>query len=265
MSSITVSTLKKMKQAGEKITCLTAYDYSFGAMLDRNGVELILVGDSLGMVMQGHKTPVPVSLDDCIYHTKCVTRGVENALIMGDLPFGSYQVSKEQALESAVRLMQEGGAQVIKYEGGEHMVEVTDYLTTRGIAICGHIGLTPQSVNQLGGFKVQGRGDAGERLLQEAIQLEQAGASLLILEAIPATLAQRISESITIPTIGIGAGAACDGQVLVLQDMLGLYPDKSPKFSKNFMLQADSIDEAIRQYVAEVKNGEFPSKEHAFS
>ena len=145
------------------------------------------------------------------------------------------------------------------------MVEVTDYLTTRGIAICGHIGLTPQSVNQLGGFKVQGRGDAGERLLQEAIQLEQAGASLLILEAIPASLAQRIAESIAIPTIGIGAGAACDGQVLVLQDMLGLYPDKSPKFSKNFMLQADSIDEAIRQYVAEVKNGDFPSQEHAFS
>lgn len=265
MSGVTVNTLKQMKQNGEKITCLTAYDYSFGAMLDNNGVDLILVGDSLGMVMQGHSTPVPVTLDDCIYHTKCVSRGVERALVMGDLPFGSYQISKEQALESAVRLMQEGGAQVIKYEGGAHMVEVTEFLTTRGIAVCGHIGLTPQSVNQLGGFKVQGRGDAGERLLQEAIQLENAGVSMLILEAIPAPLAERISQAIEIPTIGIGAGEACDGQVLVLQDMLGLYPDKSPKFSKNFMLQADSIDGAIRAFVEEVKMSKFPTTEHAFS
>ena len=264
MSTVTVNTLKKMKQDGEKITCLTAYDYSFGAMLDNNGVDLILVGDSLGMVMQGHSTPVPVSLEDCIYHTKCVTRGVERALVMGDLPFGSYQVSKEQALESAVRLMQEGGAQVIKYEGGEHMVEVTEFLTTRGIAVCGHIGLTPQSVNQLGGFRVQGRGDAGEQLVQEAIQLEDAGVSMLILEAIPAPLAEKISQAIQIPTIGIGAGAACDGQVLVLQDMLGLYPNKSPKFSKNFMLQANSIDEAIRAFVEEVKTMKFPTAEHAF-
>ena len=265
MSGVTVNTLKQMKQNGEKITCLTAYDYSFGAMLDNNGVDLILVGDSLGMVMQGHSTPVPVTLDDCIYHTKCVSRGVGRALVMGDLPFGSYQISKEQALESAVRLMQEGGAQIIKYEGGAHMVEVTKFLTTRGIAVCGHIGLTPQSVNQLGGFKVQGRGDAGERLLQEAIQLENAGVSMLILEAIPAPLAERISQAIEIPTIGIGAGEACDGQVLVLQDMLGLYPDKSPKFSKNFMLQADSIDGAIRAFVEEVKMSKFPTTEHAFS
>jgi len=264
MSAVTVNTLKKMKKEGEKITCLTAYDYSFGAMLDNNGVDLILVGDSLGMVMQGHSTPVPVTLDDCIYHTKCVTRGVERALVMGDLPFGSYQVSKEQALESAVRLMQEGGAQVIKYEGGAHMVEVTEFLTTRGIAVCGHIGLTPQSVNQLGGFRVQGRGEAGEQLVQEAIQLEDAGVSMLILEAIPAPLAEKISQAISIPTIGIGAGAACDGQVLVLQDMLGLYPDKSPKFSKNFMLQSDSIDEAIRSFVEEVKTVKFPTPEHAF-
>ncbi len=264
MSSITVTTLKNMKQAGEKITCLTAYDYSFAALLDRNGVELILVGDSLGMVMQGHNTPVPVTLDDCIYHTQCVVRGVNNAMVIGDLPFGSYQVSKEQALQSAVRLMQEGGAQLIKYEGGQHMVEVTEYLTTRGIAICGHIGLTPQSVNQLGGFKVQGRGDNAERLLQEAVALEQAGVSLLILEAIPASLAQSISESISIPTIGIGAGADCDGQVLVLQDMLGIYPDKSPKFSKNFMAQADSIDAAVSAYVNEVKQGQFPQEKHAF-
>ena len=265
MSVVTVNTLKKMKHDGEKITCLTAYDYSFGVMLDNNGVDLILVGDSLGMVMQGHSTPVPVTIDDCIYHTKCVSRGVERALVMGDLPFGSYQVSKEQALESAVRLMQEGGAQVIKYEGGAHMVEVTEFLTTRGIAVCGHIGLTPQSVNQLGGFRVQGRGDAGEKLVQEAIQLEDAGVSMLILEAIPASLAEKISQAIEIPTIGIGAGKACDGQVLVLQDMLGLYPNKSPKFSKNFMLQANSIDGAIRAFVEEVKMSKFPTMEHAFS
>lgn len=265
MNPITVATLKKQKQASEKIACLTAYDYSFSALLDRNAVEVILVGDSLGMVMQGHDTPVPVTLDDCIYHTKCVTRGAKQAMVIGDLPFGSYQLSKEQALASSVRLMQEGGAHLIKYEGGEHMVEVTDFLTTRGIAVCGHIGLTPQSVNQFGGFKVQGRGDAAERLLNEAIALEQAGVGLLVLEAIPAKLAKKITETISIPTIGIGAGVDCDGQILVLQDMLGIYPDGSPKFAKNFMQEADSIDEAIANYVAAVKQGSFPAKQHAFS
>lgn len=265
MQPVTVNTLQKMKQQGEKIACLTAYDYSFGAMLDRNGVDVILIGDSLGMVIQGHSTPVPVSLDDCIYHTQCVARGAKRALIMGDLPFGSYQESKEQALRSAVRLMQEGGAQIIKYEGGEHMADVTHYLTTRGIAVCGHIGLTPQSVHQLGGFKVQGRGEQGEKLLQEAKELEQAGASMLILEAIPAALATQVTDSLTIPTIGIGAGAQCDGQVLVLQDMLGIYPDKSPKFCRNFMQGSSSIDEAIDHYVTAVKNGEFPTDAHSFS
>lgn len=265
MNLTTVASLREKKQQGEKIACLTAYDYSFGALLDQNGVDVILVGDSLGMVMQGYDTPVPVTLEDCIYHSKCVSRGVKNALLIGDLPFGSYQTNKEQALQSSVRLMQEGGAQVIKYEGGAHMVEVTDFLTTRGIAICGHIGLTPQSVNQFGGFKVQGRGDAAKRLLDEAICLEQAGASMLILEAIPAKLAMQITAAITIPTIGIGAGSDCDGQILVLQDMLGIYPDASPKFSKNFMQEARSIDSAITNYVQEVKSGVFPEKKHAFS
>jgi len=265
MNPITVATLKKQKANAEKITCLTAYDYSFAALADRNGVEAILVGDSLGMVIQGHDTPVPVSLEDCIYHTKCVTRGAKNAMVIGDLPFGSYQVSKEQALQSSVRLMQEGGAHLIKYEGGEHMVEVTDFLTTRGIAVCGHIGLTPQSVNQFGGFKVQGRGDAGDKLLDEAVSLEQAGVGLLVLEAIPAALAKRITDAISIPTIGIGAGVDCDGQILVLQDMLGIYPDASPKFAKNFMQGASSIDEAVANYVSEVKNGTFPTEKHAFS
>ncbi|MGH1428150.1 MAG: 3-methyl-2-oxobutanoate hydroxymethyltransferase [Arenicella sp.] len=265
MNSVTVATLRKQKETGDKITCLTAYDYSFGALLDRNGVDMVLVGDSLGMVMQGHSTPVPVSIEDCIYHTKCVSRGVNNAMIIGDLPFGSYQVSKEQALQNSVRLMQEGGAQIIKYEGGEHMVEVTDFLTTRGIAVCGHIGLTPQSVNQFGGFKVQGRGDAGQRLLDEAISLEQAGVSLLILEAIPAELAAKITSALSIPTIGIGAGPQCDGQVLVLQDMLGIYPGGSPKFSKNYMQSANSIDDAVANFVKEVKSGAFPEAKHSFS
>jgi 3-methyl-2-oxobutanoate hydroxymethyltransferase len=265
MNLTTVATLRKKKQENEKIACLTAYDYSFGALLDRNGVDAVLVGDSLGMVIQGHDTPVPVSLDDCIYHTKCVSRGVKNAMVIGDLPFGSYQVSKEQALQSSVRLMQEGGAQIIKYEGGAHMVEVTDFLTTRGIAVCGHIGLTPQSVNQFGGFKVQGRGDAAKQLLDEAISLEQAGVSMLILEAIPALLAEKITAAISIPTIGIGAGIECDGQILVLQDMLGIYPDASPKFSKNFMQGANSIDDAVARYVKEVKAGSFPEQRHTFS
>ncbi len=265
MNSVTVATLKQQKLAGEKIACLTAYDYSFGALLDRNGIDVILVGDSLGMVMQGHDTPVPVTLEDCIYHTKCVSRGVQNAMVIGDLPFGSYQVSKEQALRNSVRLMQEGGAQIIKYEGGQHMVEVTDFLTTRGVAVCGHIGLTPQSVNQFGGFKVQGRGDAGQCLLDEAISLEQAGVSLLILEAIPLDLAEKVTQSLSIPTIGIGAGIECDGQILVLQDMLGIYPDASPKFSKNFMEGASSIDAAVANYVQAVKKGYFPEKQHSFS
>jgi len=185
-------------------------------------------------------------------------------MVIGDLPFGSYQVSKEQALKNSVRLMQEGGAQIIKYEGGEHMVEVTDFLTTRGIAVCGHIGLTPQSVNQFGGFKVQGRGEAGQRLIDEAISLEQAGVSLLILEAIPANLAEKITKSLTIPTIGIGAGIHCDGQILVLQDMLGIYPAGSPKFSKNFMQGASSIDQAVASYVQAVKSGSFPEDVHSF-
>lgn len=265
MNLTTVATLRKQKENAEKIACLTAYDYSFAAVLDRNGVDVILVGDSLGMVIQGHDTPVPVTIEDCIYHTKCVTRGVKNAMVIGDLPFGSYQLSKEQALQNSVRLMQEGGAQLIKYEGGQHMVEVTDFLTTRGIAVCGHIGLTPQSVNQFGGFKVQGRGDAGQQLLDEAMSLEQAGVSLLILEAIPQSLAAKITKALSIPTIGIGAGVECDGQILVLQDMLGIYPAGSPKFSKNFMQGAESIDEAIACYVQAVKDSVFPEEKHSFS
>lgn len=261
--SVTVTTLKNMKSAGEKITWLTAYDYSFANLLDRSGVDAILVGDSLGMVMQGHETPVPVTIEDSIYHTQCVARGSVNTMIVGDLPFGSYQLSKEQAYENAVKLMQ-AGAHTIKLEGGELQVETIKFLAERGIAVCAHIGLTPQSVHQLGGFKIQGRGSAAKQLLEDAIGVEQAGAFAVVLEAIPQSLAADISERLSIPTIGIGAGPSCDGQVLVLQDMLGIYPKKSPKFSKNYMTGADTIKAAIENYVNEVKSGEFPTKAHSF-
>lgn len=261
--AVTVTTFSKMKAAGDKITWLTAYDFSFAALMDRAGVDAILVGDSLGMVMQGHSTPIPVTIEDCAYHTRCVANGVENAMIIGDMPFGSYQVSKEQAYENAVRLMQ-AGAHVIKLEGGELQVETIRFLTQRGIAVCAHIGLTPQSVHQLGGFKVQGRGDQAERLLEDAIAVEAAGACAVVLEAVPQSLAKRVTKELSIATIGIGAGVDCDGQVLVLQDMLGIYPKPSPKFSKNFMKEADSIDQAVKNYITEVKEGIFPSQQHSF-
>lgn len=262
--SVTVTTLKNMKDAGDKITWLTAYDYSFANLVDAAGVDAILVGDSLGMVIQGHETPVPVTIEDSVYHTKCVARGAPNSMIVGDLPFGSYQVSKEQAYENAVKLMQ-AGAHTIKLEGGELQVETIKFLVERGIAVCAHIGLTPQSVHQLGGFKIQGRGAAAKQLLEDAIGVEQAGAFGVVLEAIPQTLAAEITDRLSIPTIGIGAGPSCDGQVLVLQDMLGIYPKKSPKFSKNYMDGAETIKGAIEGYVREVKNGQFPSPEHSFN
>ncbi|MBX2848083.1 MAG: 3-methyl-2-oxobutanoate hydroxymethyltransferase [Acidiferrobacterales bacterium] len=262
--AVTITTLKKMKSEGDRITWLTAYDYSFAALIDNAGVDAILVGDSLGMVMQGHDTPVPVTIEDAVYHTKCVARGVKNAMIVGDLPFGSYQVSKEQAYQNAVLLMQ-AGAHVIKLEGGELQVETIRFLAERGIAVVAHIGLTPQSVHALGGFKVQGRGDAAQGLIDDAVAVEKAGACAVVLEAVPKTLAASITQKVGIPTIGIGAGLDCDGQVLVLQDMIGIYPKKSPKFCKNFMQSADSISAAIEQYVSEVKSGEFPADEHSFS
>ncbi|MFT7525786.1 MAG: 3-methyl-2-oxobutanoate hydroxymethyltransferase [Arenicella sp.] len=261
--SVNVNTLKKMKRSGDKITWLTAYDYSFAALVDQAGVDAILVGDSLGMVIQGHATPIPVTMRDSIYHTQCVARGANNAMIVGDLPFGSYQLSKEQAYQNAVHLMQ-AGAHVIKLEGDALQVETIRFLSERGIAVCAHIGLTPQSVHKLGGFKVQGRGVAAQQLLDNALGVEHAGAFAVVLEAVPQSLAKTITEKISIPTIGIGAGPDCDGQVLVLQDMIGIYPKPSPKFSKDFMHGADSIAMAIQRYVSEVKSGEFPAQEHCF-
>jgi len=262
--AVTVNTFKKMKTEGDKITWLTAYDYSFASLIDNAGVDAILVGDSLGMVMQGHDTPVPVTIDDCVYHTQCVARGVSNAMIVGDLPFGSYQVSKGQAYENAVKLMQ-AGAHVVKLEGGELQIETIKFLTERGIAVCAHVGLTPQSVHALGGFKVQGRGDTAQQLIDDAIGVEQAGACAVVLEAVPKSLAAEITDKLTIPSIGIGAGKECDGQVLVLQDMIGIYPKRSPKFCKNFMQGASSISGAVEAYVKEVKAGTFPAAAHAFS
>lgn len=265
MKPVTVATLREMKRAGERIAALTAYDFSFATLLDRAGVDLVMVGDSLGMVIQGHGTTLPVTLDHMVYHSRCVARAIRRALLVVDMPFLSYQVSREEALRNAGRLMQEGGAHVVKLEGGAEMAETVRFLTERGIPVCAHIGLTPQSVHQLGGYRVQGRDEqAAARLRADAQTLAQAGASLIVLEAIPASLAETITGELAIPTIGIGAGPGCDGQILVLHDMLGLYPRPTPKFAKNFMEGAGSAEQAIKRYVAAVKDGTFPGPEHCY-
>ncbi len=265
MKPVTITTLASMKQAGEKITCLTAYDYSFAHLLDSAGIDTIIVGDSVGMVCQGHETTLPVTISDMVYHTRCVASGCQRTLIVADMPFLSYEVSPEQTFTNAGRLMKEGCAHVVKIEGGCTMAGTVRFLTERGIPVCGHLGLTPQSVHQLGGFRVQGRDNAAaERLRNDAHDLQEAGASILVLEAIPSELAKDVSAELTIPTIGIGAGPDCDGQVLVLQDMLGIYPRRSPKFSKNFMEGNGSIQAAVEAFIAAVREQEFPSPEHSF-
>lgn len=265
MKPVTLATIREMKRRGEKITCLTAYDYSFASLLDTAGIDMIMVGDSLGMVMQGHDSTLPVSVADMVYHARCVSRGTKRALIIVDLPFMSYQQSPAHAFASAGRLMQKGGAQVVKLEGGEPMAETVRFLVERGVPVCAHLGLTPQSVHQLGGYRVQGReAIAAEKIRRDAKVLQEAGASLLVLEAVPSELAKAISSDLEIPTIGIGAGPDCDGQVLVLQDMLGIYPRPSPKFSKNFMQGAASVGDAVKAYIAAVKSGAFPGPEHSF-
>ncbi len=260
----TLSTLQKMAGAGEKIAALTCYDASFATLLENAGVDVLLVGDSLGMVLQGEETTLPVSMDDMVYHTRCVARGAKQAFIVADLPFGSYQQSPQQALANAARLMA-AGAHMVKLEGGAAMAETVAFLVERGIPVCGHVGLTPQSVHQLGGYRVQGKTDeAAQRLLRDAEALQQAGAGLLVLEAIPAGLARQVTAELAIPTIGIGAGPDCSGQVLVLYDMLGIYPGKPPKFARNFLDGGGSVQAAAAQYVQAVKNGEFPAAEHGF-
>jgi 3-methyl-2-oxobutanoate hydroxymethyltransferase len=262
---VTLTTIREMKRRGEKITCLTAYDYSFASLLENAGIDMIMVGDSLGMVMQGHDSTLPVSVADMVYHARCVARGAKRALIIVDLPFMSYQQSPAHAFASAGRLMQKGGAQVVKLEGGEPMAETVRFLVERGVPVCAHLGLTPQSVHQLGGYRVQGReAIAAEKICHDAKVLQEAGASLLVLEAVPSELAKMISSNLEIPTIGIGAGPDCDGQVLVLQDMLGIYPRPSPKFSKNFMQGAASVEAAVKSYIEAVKSSTFPGPEHSF-
>jgi len=262
---VTLTTIREMKRRGEKITCLTAYDYSFASLLENAGIDMIMVGDSLGMVMQGHDSTLPVSVADMVYHARCVARAAKRALIIVDLPFMSYQQSPAHAFASAGRLMQKGGAQVVKLEGGEPMAGTVRFLVERGVPVCAHLGLTPQSVHQLGGYRVQGReATAAEKIRRDAKVLQEAGASLLVLEAVPSELAKTISSDLEIPTIGIGAGPDCDGQVLVLQDMLGIYPRPSPKFSKNFMQGAASVEAAVKSYIAAVKSGAFPGPEHSF-
>jgi len=260
----TLSDLQAMRGKGEKIAVLTCYDASFATLLEANGIDMLLVGDSLGMVLQGHETTLPVSMDDMVYHTACVVRGSRQAFIMTDMPFGTSQVGPRETFAHAVQLM-EAGAQMVKLEGGAVMVDTIAFLTQRGIPVCAHIGLTPQSVHQLGGYRVQGKDSAdAQRMLQDAVALEQAGAGMLLLEAIPALLAEEITANVSIPTIGIGAGAGCSGQVLVLHDMLDIYPGKKPRFVKNYMQGATSIADAVAHYAAEVKSGAFPAAEHGF-
>jgi len=261
--AITLSTLKTMHGNDEKIAVLTCYDASFARVLDAAGVDVLLVGDSLGMVVQGHATTLPVKLAEMAYHTRCVAAGTERAFIVADLPFGSYQPSPERAFAAAARLMA-AGAHMVKLQGGAVMADTVAFLTRRGIPVCAHLGLLPQSVNQLGGYRVQGREDAAAaQLIADARALEAAGAGLIVLEMVPAALAKAVTGALTIPTIGIGAGADCSGQVLVLYDMLGLYP-RAPRFSKNFLAGSDGIEAAVRAYVAAVKDGSFPAAEHAF-
>ena len=260
----TLNTLRTMKQNGEKIAVLTCYDASFAALMEAAGVDVLLVGDSLGMVLQGHASTLPVSQQDMEYHTACVARGTKRAFIVADMPFGTYQETPQQAFANAARLMA-AGAHMVKLEGGQVMLDTVRFLTERGIPVCGHLGLLPQSVNQLGGYRVQGKGEEdGQRLREDALALQQAGAGMLVLEAIPAPLAKAVSAELAIPTIGIGAGPDCSGQVLVMHDMLGLYPGKTAKFVKNFLAGADSVPAALERYVREVKSGEFPAPEHCF-
>jgi 3-methyl-2-oxobutanoate hydroxymethyltransferase len=265
----TASALRARKASaghGERLVVVTAYDATFARLLDRAGADILLVGDSLGMVVQGHSTTLPVTLEHMIYHTQCVTRGRERAFVVADLSFMSFQVSPEQALISAGRLVQEGGAEAVKLEGGERVFEAVRRISQAGIPVMGHLGMTPQSVHAFGGFKVQARAEAEqERLIADARGLEQAGAFAMVLEAIPAVAAERVTAATSVPTIGIGAGAGCDGQVLVMQDLLGLIEDFQPRFVKRYAELGAATRAAVQAYAGEVRSGAFPSSEHTFS
>lgn len=261
---LTISKLLSMRAEGEKIAMLTAYDSTMSALLNRCGVETILIGDSLGNVIQGHSSTTPVTVEQVAYHTECVARANTHAFVIADLPFASYG-DPAQALDSAAELMR-AGADMVKLEGGDWQVDIIQYLVERSVPVCAHLGLLPQSVHILGGYKVQGKSkDSASLMLEQAIACEQAGAQMIVLEAIPSSLGKIITDSLSIPTIGIGAGADCSGQVLVLQDMLGISPGKPPKFVKNFLDGHASIEAAVKAYVREVKSGKFPGPEHGFA
>lgn len=261
--AVTVPALLAMRAAGEKIAMLTCYDASFAALMDRCAVDVLLVGDSLGNVCQGHTSTLPVTLDDIAYHTASVARGNKNALLIADMPFGTY-ATPESTFENAVRLMQ-AGAQMVKLEGGAWLADTVRFLTDRAIPVCAHLGLTPQSVHQFGGFKVQGKTTEGaDKLKADALALQAAGASILVLEAIPSALGKEVTELLSMPTIGIGAGVDCSGQVLVMHDMLGVFPGRKARFVKNFMDGQTSIEAAVRAYIAAVKDQSFPAAEHCF-
>lgn len=261
-----VTDLKNKKNNGQKITMLTGYDYSLASMIDAAGIDLILVGDSLGNVILGYEDTLPVTMEDMIHHTKAVVRGSKKAMVVGDMPFLSYHVTIEEAVRNAGRLIKEAGAQCVKLEGGQERVATIQAIINAQIPVMGHIGLTPQSVNQFGGFKVQGKDiETAQKLIEDARAIEKAGVFAMVLEGVPAELAKRVTAEVSVPTIGIGAGPHCDGQVLVINDMLGMFPGHVPKFVKQFAHLAPLIDEAIKAYIEEVNNGTFPAPEHCFT
>jgi 3-methyl-2-oxobutanoate hydroxymethyltransferase len=262
---VTISQIKAMKQKGEKISMLTAYDYTTAKIVDEAGIPMILVGDSLGMVVLGYDSTIPVTLEVMLHHTKAVVRGTKNALVVGDMPFMSYQINTEEAIRNAGRFLQETGCQAVKLEGGVTMADTVKKIVDRGIPVMGHLGLTPQSINQLGGYKIQGKTpEAAKRLLEDAIAIDKAGAFAVVLETVPSPLAALISKKISIPTIGIGAGVGCDGQVQVINDILGSYTDFVPKHAKQYAKIACIMADAISQYHNEVKSGKFPTEAQSF-
>lgn len=264
-AKFTAKSFQVAKEKQEKITMLTAYDYSMAQILDGAGIDAILVGDSVGMVVQGHDSTLPVTIDDMVYHCRCVSRGVQHALLVGDMPFLSYHISTEEAVRNAGRLVQEGCADAVKLEGGKDMAAVVRAIVRAQIPVMGHIGLTPQSVNVFGGFKVQGKEEARARtLIEDALALEEAGVFAIVLEAVPEELARLITERVSVPTIGIGAGRYCDGQILVINDILGMYSDFTPKFVHRYANLKNTITEAVTTYAGEVRGQQFPAKENTF-
>lgn len=261
---ITVRDIHAFKERGERFIMLTAYDASMARLLDRAGVPVLLVGDTLGEVMLGHSSTIPVTMDDMIHHAAAVTRGVENAFVVGDMPFMSYQASTTEALHNAGRHLKEAGVNAVKLEGGGRVGEVVSRMVEAGIPVMGHLGLTPQSVHQLGGYRVQGRGEAAQQILQDAKHLEAAGAFALVLEAVPQALGREVTESLSIPTIGIGAGPHCDAQVLVLHDFLGLTTGRTPRFVKRYASLGDEVTRAAKEFAREVAEGSFPDSEHSY-